>query len=307
MNRLAGIIVAAVGLIITVLGILKVVSGVTQLGIVLILFGGLIFGLSFIRKPETGETAKMPVGETLTKIFYAPGEVFRNLRNHPRWFAAILIMAILSAIYANAFAYRLTPERITNFTLDKTLEMPMMNDQARQQVEAGRAKAIADSKNPVLRVAGAVTNFAGLVFLYAFLAAVFFLFALSMGGKMNYWQAFAAAVYAAFPVTIIRHVLNTLILFIKDPTDIHPITGQTSLIQDNLGIFVTASEHPVLFILLSSFSLLSLYWIIMNALGLKKTGEEVTPIIAWTATLTIWFVGLLLGVITAWMFPGFIS
>jgi hypothetical protein len=308
MNRLAGIIVAVIGLLIAVLSILKVLPGLTQTGVVLILLGGLIIGLSFVDKPVSEDAPpKMPTAETLTKIFFAPAEVFQNLRRHPRWLAAVLIMTVLSVIFSNLFMYRLTPERVTNYAIDKTLEMPMLNDDARKQIESQRAKSIKDAKNPVLRAGQAANAFAGQVFWYAFLGAIFFLFAMAMGGKINYWQAFSAAVYASFPVAVIRFVLNSIILFIKDPVDIHPITGQGSLIQDSLNFLVAPSENPVLYTILSTFSLLMFYWIWLNVTGLKNAGERVTGTIAWSASLTIFFAMLLLGVVAALLFPSFIS
>lgn len=307
MNRIAGIIVAAVGLIVAVLSILKIVPGITSTGVSLILLGGLIIGLSFVGKPETEDAPRMPTPETLTKIFYSPAEVFQNLRRHPRWLVAVLIMSVLSAIFYNAFLFRLTPERVANYAIDKTLEMPIMNDEAKKQVEAGRAQAIEDSKNPVVRAGQAVNGFVGQVFLYAFLGLIFFLFALSMGGKMNFWQAFAAAVYASFPIAVIRFVLNTIVLFLKDPTEIHPILGQGSLIQDSLNFLAVPSQSPVLYSLLSAFSLFAFYWIFMNVVGLKNTGERVSPTIAWSAALTIFFIGVVLSVAAAFLFPSFIS
>jgi len=307
MNRIAGIVVAVVGLIIVLLSVLKIVPGLTQTGVMLILLGGLIIGLSFVRKPETDETPRMSTPETLTKIFYAPSEVFQNLRRHPRWLAAILIMSVLSAIFYNAFLFRLTPERVTSYAIDKTMEMPMMNDEARKQIESGRAQAIEDNKNPISLAGQAVNGFIGQVFLFTFLGAVFFLIALAMGGKLNFWQAFAAAVYAYFPLAVIRFVLNTLILFVKDPTDIHPILGQGSLIQDSLNFLVTPSQSPVLYTLLSAFSLLAFYWIWTNATGLKNAGERVSPTVAWSASLIIFFIGVVFSVIAAFLFPSFIS
>ena len=307
MNRLAGIIIAVIGLIIALLGGFKIVPGLTQTGVLLVLLGILAIGLSFVGKPDDENMPRMSTLETLTGIFYAPMEVFQNLRRHPRWLVAVLVMSVFSAIFYNAFLYRLTPERVTNYAIDKTLEMPMMNDEARKNVEAGRADSIEANKNPLLRTGQAVNGFVGQVFLYAFLGAVFFLFALAMGGKINYWQAFSAAVYASFPVAVVRFVLNTIILFIKDPVDIHPILGQGSLIQDSLSFLVTPSQSPVLYTLLSAFSLLAFYWIWMNATGLKNAGERVSPMIAWTATLTLFFIGVALSVLAALLFPSFIS
>jgi hypothetical protein len=251
----------------------------------------------------------MSTPATLVNIFFSPSEVFQNLRQHPRWLVPVLIMSILSGIYINAFMYRLTPERVTNYSIDKTLEMPMLanNADARKQVEAGRAQAIADNKNPVIRAGQTINSFVGQVFLYAFLALIFFIFALAMGGKLSFWQAFSAAVYAAFPVAVIRFALNMVLLFLKDPVDIHPIIGQGSLIQDNLGFLVIPSENPVLFTLLSAFSLLAFYWLWLNATGLKNTGEKVSSGTAWAATLTVFFLGVIISVTMSYFFSGFLG
>lgn len=307
MNRIAGIVVAVIGLLIAVLSIAKVIPSLTATGVSLILLGGLVIGLSFIEKPDTEGTERMSTPSTLGNIFFAPSEVFKNLRRHPRWLVAVLVMSVLSTVYLNAFMYRLTPERVANYAIDKTLQMSMLDDNARAQIEKGRANAIEQNKNPVMRAGQAVNSFVGEMFLYAFLALVFFLFALAMGGKMNYWQAFSVAVYAFLPVTVIRQVLNLILVFIKDPADIHPIIGQRSLVQDNLNFLVTPSEHPVIFVTLGWISILWLYWIILNSMGLKNAGEKVGPTAAWAATLTIWFLGLLLSVGLAFVFPSFLS
>jgi hypothetical protein len=307
MNRIAGIVVAVIGLLIAVLSIAKIIPSLTVTGVCLILLGGLVIGLSFIDKPDTEGSERMSTASTLGNIFFAPSEVFGNLRRHPRWLVAAIIMSLLSAVYLNAFMYRLTPERVANYAIDKTLQMSMLDDNARAKIEQGRANAIEQNKNPVLRTGQAVNSFVGEVFLYAFLGLVFFLFALAMGGKMNYWQAFAVAVYAFFPVTVIRQILNLILLFIKDPADIHPILGQRSLVQDNLNFLVAPADHPVIFVLLGWVSILWLYWIVLNSMGLKNAGERVSSTAAWAATLTIWAVGLLISLLFAMIFPSFLS
>ena len=307
MNRLAGIIIAAVGLIITLLGALKIVPGVTQTGIFLILFGGLVFGLSFIKKPDTEGVPRMSTGETLLNIFVSPAETFQNLRRHPRWLVAALVIAFLSTIFTNLFLYRLTPERVANFTIDKTLEMPIMNDQARQQVEAGRQNAIDQTKDPVLKVGQAVSGFAGNTFKYAFYALIFLTFGLVMGGRINFWQAFSVAVYSAFPVAVIHSVLSSIILFLKDPDDIHPILGQSNLVQDNLGFLFSPSATPVLYTLVSHISILWFYWIWLTATGLKNAGERVSGSTAWAIALSLFGLLLVVAVVSSYLFSGFIS
>lgn len=309
MNRLAGIIVAAIGLVVAILGAAKIVPGLTPSGVVMILVGGLIIGLSFIDRPQNEGVERMSTAGTIVNMFFSPGEVFKNLRWHPRWLVAVLLMVLLSVTYSNLFNMRLGYDRVANFSIDKTLEMPMIanNEEARKQVESGRAKALEDAQNPVLRAAQFPMAFAGFTVLYSILALIYFLFALAMGGKLSFWQAFSAAIYAALPVNMIKFVLNTIILFVKDPTDIHPILGQQTLIQDNLNFLVLSSEHPVIFTFLSAFSLLGFYWLFLNAIGLKNTGEKVSGTIAWTASIAIFVLLLFFGLAMAVLFPSFIS
>ncbi len=309
MNRLAGIIFAAVGFVVCILSVTKLIPGLTGTGVIMILAGGLIIGLSFIDKPDDEGTERMSTPSTLGNIFFSPSEVFQNLRRHPRWLVALIIMSCFSAVYYNLFIYRLTPERVTNYAIDKTLEMSFIqnNEEARKSVEEGRRQAIADQKNPVIRAGQAVSGFGSSLFGYSFLALIFFLFAMAMGGKINFWQALSSVVYATFPVSVIRFVLNSTLLFIKDPADIHPIIGQSTLIQDNLNFLVSSGEHPVIYSTLATLSILWFYWVWMNAVGLKNTGEKVTGTIAWSASLTVYFALLILGAAMALLFPSFIS
>ncbi len=307
MNRLAGIVLAALGLLVAVLSIVGVIPGLTQTGIVMILGGGLIIGLSFINKPTITEGEPTSTASTLGNIFISPGEVFQSLKQHPRWLVAAILIALMSTAYTNLFMYRLGPERVTNHVIDKTMDMPMMNDAARAQIEAGRKDAIADSKNPVTRVAQAVAGFVGFLFWFAFLALIFFLFALAMGGTLNYWQAFSVAVYASFPVAVLRYALSTLILFLKDPVEVHPILGQGQMVQDNLSFLFDPATSPVLFSVAATMGLLTFYWVWLNAVGLKNAGEKVSGSTAWTASLTVFFIIVALSAAMAFLFPSFIS
>ena len=309
MNRLGGIILAAIGFVVCILSVTNIVPGLTGPGVIMILTGGLIIGLSFINRPEAEGVEAMSTPGTLINIFFSPAEVFRNLRRHPRWLAAVIIMSCLSAVYFNLFLYRLTPERVTNYTIDKTLEMSMVQNSpdAKQKIEEGRSKAIEDQKNPVLRAGHAVSAFCGLVFANAFIALIFFLFILVMGGQINYFQAFSVAVYASFPVSVLRFILNSVLLFLKDPADIHPILGQSSLIQDNLNFLVTPADHPVIFALLGTLSILFFYWVWLNAVGLKNAGEKVSGTAAWTAALGLYVLIIILVTVSGFLFGNFMS
>lgn len=306
MNLIAGVVVAALGLVIAILSILGLVPGLTSTGVIMILFGGLMIGMSFINRAPT-EDHGMSTPSTLLNIFVSPSETFQALKRNPKWLVAVLVMTVLSVTYNNLFVERLTAERVANYSIDKTLEMSFMNDDARKGIEAGRAQTIADMKSPVKRVAGVFSSFAGLVVVFALLGLLFFLVVTAFGGSIYYWQAFAVGVYAAFPVAVIRFVLNTIVLYMKDPSEIHPILGQSSLIQDNLSFLVSSAENPVIYTVLASLSLLSFYWIWLNATGLKNGGDNVSSSTGWSGSLIAFGIIFFFGVILALLFPSFIS
>ena len=73
MNRIAGIVIAGLGLLIAVLSIVKAVPGFTWTmpGVLMILLGGLMIGLSFIDKPDTEGVERMSTPSTLLNIFFS--------------------------------------------------------------------------------------------------------------------------------------------------------------------------------------------------------------------------------------------
>ena len=87
----------------------------------LILGGGLVIGLSFVNKPDQDGVDEMSTAGTLANILFSPTEVFRNLRRHPRFLAALIITTLLGTIYGNLFLSRLGPERVANYAIDKAL------------------------------------------------------------------------------------------------------------------------------------------------------------------------------------------
>lgn len=116
-----------VGVIILVLGILKVVPGGFGTGAAFVFWGILLGAFSFIRLPQTTATDEPPMSAVgkLTGIFYEPSSVFRNLRSHPHWLAAFLVIVLVNIAYSNAFVYRLTAERIVNHTFEKMEQSPI--------------------------------------------------------------------------------------------------------------------------------------------------------------------------------------
>lgn len=298
-------VIFGVGLLLLLLGLLKVVPGTTGVGGGLAFLGLALFGLSFVPRPATAdESAPMSFAERLVAVFFEPSRAFRSLRAHPRWLGALILISLLSYAYGTAFVYRLTPERIVNHSIDKVVESGFMPpEMAAQQKE----EQLAQLKDPVQTAGRAVTTVVW-VFVFTALAAAFaLLLVMLFGGRINFWQSVAALLHAALPYTIINQVLSLIILFLKDPDTIHPTLGQAGLVTDNLGALVSPAEHPVLYSVASAFGVLTFYLVWLRATALRHAGERVSSGTGWAVSIIFWVVGLLFYVALSALFGNFIS
>jgi Yip1 domain len=294
------------GVLVCVAGIARILPGGLGTGAAFALFGILLFALSFISLPQPDPNEPPMSGlQKVTGIFYEPTRVFRNLRSHPYWLAAFLVIGSMNAIYTATFAQRLTPERIVQYTMDKLAESPIKPPPDR--MEQAREDALQQATQPVQRIQTAAKTFVTVFVFACFVAALCLLGVIAFGGRINFWQSLAAVFYSYLPVIVISKLLSLLILFIKSPDDIHPIMGQETLVQDNLGVFFSAAEHPALYVLGSAIGVLSFYGLWLKAKGLANAGQKVSSGAAWGVSITLWVLGLITGMILATVFSSFMS
>ena len=176
-----------------------------------------------------------------------------------------------------------------------------------EAVERARDQGLQDAKSSVKRVGNALTSVVGLFVFLCFLAALYLVALLAFGARINFWQALSVAVFALFPAAIISKVISFLLLYLKSPDDIHPLMGQETLLQDNLGVLLTPKDHPVLFVIAASIGLLSFYKLWLVAKGLKEAGTKVSSTAGWSVAILIWTLGLILIASFTALFPSFIS
>ena len=295
------------GLLVAVAGIAKFLPGGIGTGAAFAFWGILLFALSFIPLPQTKGDEEPPMSglQKVLGIFYEPTRVFRNLRHHPYWLAAFLVIGTTNLVYSTAFVQRLTPERIVEFTFEKLESSPIKPPP--EAMEEAKAEALQQAKQPIQRVQTAAKSFVGIFVFACVIATLCFLGVLAFGGRINFWQAFAAMLFAYLPIEVITKLLSLVVLYIKAPEDIHPMLGAQTLVQDNLGVLFSPAEHPVLYVLGSAIGVLSFYGVWLRAKGLANAGTKVSSSAAWGVSITLWALALILGLILASLFPSFMS
>jgi hypothetical protein len=296
------------GLIVLGGSIAGLIPGGWTTAVGLCFFGVLLFALTFIRLPDVPSTeAPLPFFDKLSGIFFEPSRVFRNLREHPQWLGAFLIIGVLSAIYTFCFVQRITPERMVEHNTQKMSEMQPPFRPPDDEIERQRVAGLTALKNPVSRAASVVSSFVGIFVLGAFVAALCLLGTLVFGGRINYWQSLAVVFYSWLPVAVILRILGLVILYIKSPEDLHPILNAETTLQDNLGVLFSPADHPILFVLASFIGLTSFYGLWLRAKGLHLGAIRTSSGAAWGVAIMIWVLALLFVTILTALFPTFIS
>jgi hypothetical protein len=305
--RVPAIAFFVLGVLILVAGIAKFLPGGVGTGAAFAFWGILLAAFSFIPLPQTTGAEEPPISglQKVAGIFYEPSRVFRNLRAHPYWLAAFLVIGVVNVVYTTAFVQRLTPERIVDYTMEKLQDSPIKPPP--EAMEKAKDNAMQQAKQPIQRVQTAAKSFIGLFVFASFVAGLCLLGVLAFGGRINFWQAFASVLYGWLPVAVIMKVVSLIILFIKEPEDIHPILGAETLLQDNLGILFKPAEHPALFVLGSVIGVLSFYGLWLRAKGLANAGTKVSSTTAWGVSITLFVLALIFGMIFATLFSSFIS
>lgn len=293
------------GVIFAVLGVPGIAVHASAAGAVCAL-GILLAAFSFMRLPAVpNPPPRMSTVGTLTGIFFEPSSVFRNLRAHPQFMAAVIIVGLVNGAYVLAFTHRITPERIINFTVDKLEDSPIKPPP--EALDKMRTEGVEQQKAVTTQVLNVVKAVVGHFFGVAFIAALCLLGVLAFGGRMHYWQTYAVVAYILLPFTVIQKGISFIILYLKSPDDIHPLLGQESLVYDNLGLLVSSKDHPVIFVLATAFGVLALYRLWLTAVGLREGGYKVSSSAAWGVTITLFVLGLLLVMGFAAIFPGFVG
>ena len=318
MHRIVGIIIFAIGLLVLLSNLLLNVQGVKSLGIFGMFIGAAVFGLSFIPQPALSADAPAPFSpaERVTRVFYEPEPVFKNLRYHPRWLAGFLVLAFFGVTYQVALTQRLGVERFAEDQANREIEggfVPLDKVSADDYRQAKIRTAIATATQTKITAPLWVAGIALVGMLV--LAGVYMLSVMAFGGRMNFWQALSVATYGSLPPIVISTALSLVLLYIQSPTDMIPLEAQQrGLARADLGLLFKATNpmvntlvHPVLYTLASAIGLFQLYGWWVTVSGLKNAGEKISGGSAWAIALLLWIVGMLLTTVLAILAPTFVA
>lgn len=262
----------------------------------------MVFGFSFIPRPEETQGAPpLPAAKGILKIFYAPPQVFLNLRWRSQWVAPFAVIALCSIIHSITFTQRITPRAIAEATIDATINKGWIPPNMVMEIKQGHIETAIRPSTRVIEVLSAVIN----PFTILALFAAFYLVGVHVcGGSINYWQALSVATYAALPPFALQKILSMVVLYLKDVSEIDPIMDQVTLARADLGLLVSSVNHPYIHAIATHIGLFTVYGLYLTATGLNIAAERISVANAWFIVVALWFLIVIYSVITAALFTG---
>ena len=234
----------------------------------------------------TAEGPTMTTGQTLTSIFFEPGDVFEALRVRPRFLIAAIIMTAALMLFTISFFQKVGFERVVTDAIESSPQTEQMSPEQKE-------RAIAMQSSPIFKGIYYGSPLIVMAIIISAGAGLYLLGSVLMGRSLSYKQALSVWTYSSMPPLLLAMLLNIILLFLKSPDDYDVVhASRRGLVQANLALFVDPKASPILASLLGSFDLFAFYGLFLAALGLRKVAKMPSGS-AWTIVLAIWVFGVI--------------
>jgi hypothetical protein len=237
----------------------------------------------------------MSTMETITGIFFEPGQVFQALRDRRRFLVATIICIVFYMGFQITFVQKVGYDRIIREAVENGPRSDQMTPEQKEN-------AIRMQSGPIVRSISIVAIPLVFAFIFAAGAGLYLLGSMLMAKPITYSQALAVWAYSSLPPIVFSMLINVVLIFVKSPDDYDIVSAsRRGLVKANLSILSDPKAAPVLYTLLGSLDVFAFYGLFLAALGLRKIGKMSTGSV-WGVVLTIWFFGILLKLVFAGVF-----
>lgn len=216
--------------------------------------------------------------QRIAGVLFAPAETFRDIARKPDILIPLIVLIVIG--------YAVTAVLVPRMDFD-TMMREQMEQQNRQMSEADMARTLkmVSAFGKVMAWAGPIL---GILF-YLVIAGVLLLAHRLFGGEGNFAQAFSATLYSWMPQAL-SSIIVAIVAFTRG--SLNPATMAT-LVKSSPAFLVDMKEHPVLFSLLSSLDVFTIWTVILLVIGfaalsrLSKAKSAVIVVSMWLVVIVV--------------------
>ena len=208
-------------------------------------------------------------------IFFSPGKAFADIARRPRWWIPLILIAILSTIYLNAFTQRVG--------WDSVIRPAIESNQATQSMTAQQREQLIITYEGFYKYVGYLSVVGTLFSVFIVAVILMFLFDTMMSASIGLKRMMAIVAYGILPL-VIQTALSMVVLFLKDPEEFN----LRNPLMFNIGAYMSADSPAALRALGSSIDLFSLWILVLLAIGVSAAGRKVSFGKAFTGIFSLW-------------------
>lgn len=232
----------------------------------------------------TQGAGQMSATARLFAVFTEPSKTFADIARRPGFWAAMIIMIIVSFVIGEALVRHIGAGQIVRRSLEMSGRASTMSPDQMQQAMAQGGKFV-----------GIITPVFGIIvvpiMLLIFAAIGLLLLKVVFGSNATFKTAFSVAAHANLPM-FIAGILSLVIIFFGDPSSINP----QNLVPTNIGFFLSRQAvGGALYSLATSMDVFS-FWV-MGLLGVgfsAASGGKVRARSMFFGFLVLWLIYVLL-------------
>lgn len=225
-------------------------------------------------------TAKLSSFQRLVKVFYAPGEVFEDIKAKPTWFLALaayilVVTATSLVVWSNMDFDASTREAIS------TIGFEVPEEAIEEQIESAEKRWFL---KPVLT--GAVM----MPILLVIAASLFFLMMKMVGSEISFLATYSTMLHAYFPGKAVYSVLLAILAQTQGPVT---EMGLVTVLKSSIAGFLPQGSNLALITLGSFVDAFRIWGIVLLVIGLAVVGS-VSRGKATFAALVPWILAVLI-------------
>lgn len=208
--------------------------------------------------------------ERLAGVLFSPGETFADIARKPTVLVPLLLFIVLGYLSVIVMVPRMDWESV------QAQQMQQMKKRNVNMTDADMERASKMTK-AFSSVVMYVSPLLGVLW-YVIVAVVLFGAVRLMGGEGTFKQALSATLYAWVPLVLFSIIL-TIVIAARGTID---PTQMATAFKSNPAFLVDMKEHPVLFALLSSLDLFTIWTIVLLIFGFSALSK-----LSWAKTAAI--------------------
>lgn len=230
--------------------------------------------------PDTPEpTRKLGAIQRLVKAFYAPSEVFEDIRVKPTWLIVLIAMTVLTVGAQMVVLPHMDNEATIRARLaDRGGEVS--DEQIERMVESGEK---------ITRFVPFITAVV-VPIMWVILAGIFLLMFKLVGSETDFLRTFSATLHSYWPPSAVATILVVALIQRVDK-----ITEQEipNLVKSHLGVLLPADAPTWLSSVASTFSIFNVWTLALLVIGFRIIGRLSTAraAIAVLVPWGVWLVG----------------